>query len=54
MRIVAADSEANLEQIVLLAAKFRQARFSLERLHHGEAFNIELLAEGDNTAARFG
>jgi hypothetical protein len=33
VRIVAADSEVNLEKLVLLAAKFRQARFSLERLH---------------------
>jgi len=54
VRIVAADSEANLEKLVLLAAKFRQARFSLERLHTGEAYNIEILAEGDNTAAKFG
>lgn len=54
VRIVVADSEANLEKLVLLATKFRQARFSLERLHTGEAFNIEILAEGDNTAARFG
>jgi hypothetical protein len=54
VRIVAADSEVNLEKLVLLAAKFRQARFSLERLHTGEAFNIEILADSDNTAARFG
>jgi hypothetical protein len=54
VRIVAADSEVNLEKLVLLAPKFRQARFSLERLHTGEAFNIEILADSDNTAARFG
>jgi len=54
VRIVAPDTKANLEKLVLLAARFHQARFSFERLHTGEAFNIEILADSDNTAAKFG
>jgi hypothetical protein len=54
VRIIAADNHSNLEAIVRLANAFHQARFSLERLNTGEAFNIEILADSGNAAARFG
>jgi hypothetical protein len=54
VEITAPQTHRHFEAVTLLAAQFHQARFSLEHLDTMEAFNVEILEDSTNNAARFG